>query len=205
MMSSLISVLDRLIQLKEYRTRRLRHIYSELLKPVFDELAVVHGDYVKMFTEVHQKAPFPWERNIPGYQDKLKEVVLFLQQRRVELEPARIRIRVMVKELSSLDINSEVHSFVNSVIDYLFTTITFSQENQKLDESSYKSVSETILDRLEKAIQEEEVGKLTDDSLDALEIDIRELIGSVLSYQRDSWEEVCKAFSELKINIALKG
>ena len=45
--SSLIAILDRLIQLKGYRDRLLQELFTALLEPTFNDLLQVHRDYLE--------------------------------------------------------------------------------------------------------------------------------------------------------------
>lgn len=55
--SSLISILDRLIQLKEYRDRRLQELFTALLEPTFNDLLQVHRDYLEVYEKIRQGLP----------------------------------------------------------------------------------------------------------------------------------------------------
>jgi hypothetical protein len=202
MIDTLISILDRLIQLKEYRTKRIQHIYSELLEPVFVDLSAIHKDYLQMFTKLSSDVPFDWEKNLPGYQERLEKVVDFFQRKRLEFEPTRSRVRMMARELECLSISPEVEGFVDSVICYLFGTVTF-HENQDLSNySEYKSVSETVLERLEIATQKRTDSRDSSHLSDSIEDDIRSMVELIVIHQKASWEKSCSAFSKLKISIA---
>ena len=55
--SSLISILDRLIQLKEYRDRRLQELFTGLLEPTFNDLLQVHRDYLEVYEKIRRGLP----------------------------------------------------------------------------------------------------------------------------------------------------
>jgi hypothetical protein len=55
--SSLISILDRLIQLKDYRDRRLQELFTGLLEPTFNDLLQVHRDYLEVYEKIRRGLP----------------------------------------------------------------------------------------------------------------------------------------------------
>ena len=57
MISILISILDRLIQLKEYRNRRLQELFTALLEPTFNDLLQVHRDYLEVYEKIRRGLP----------------------------------------------------------------------------------------------------------------------------------------------------
>jgi hypothetical protein len=57
MIDLLIRIIDRLIQLKEYRDSRLQELHEKIFQPTFEELMAVHRDYMKLFEETRQRLP----------------------------------------------------------------------------------------------------------------------------------------------------
>ena len=57
MISDIRALLDRLIQLKNYRNRRYRTLFVDLLEPAFNDLLLVHKDYIQMFEETRRLRP----------------------------------------------------------------------------------------------------------------------------------------------------
>jgi hypothetical protein len=57
MISDIRALLDRLIQLKNYRNRRYRTLFVDLLEPAFNDLLLVHKDYIQMFEETRRLLP----------------------------------------------------------------------------------------------------------------------------------------------------
>src|SRR4030095_3231402 len=65
MVTELIAIIDRLLKLKEYRERRFRTFFNEVLEPTFNDLLIVHRDYIEMFEETYRllpKGPHPISR-----------------------------------------------------------------------------------------------------------------------------------------------
>src|SRR5215208_308479 len=51
MVQEIVSVIDKLVALIERRERRQKAIFTDLISPIFDELLLVHKDYIAMFSE----------------------------------------------------------------------------------------------------------------------------------------------------------
>ncbi|NJM74905.1 MAG: hypothetical protein HC852_02940 [Acaryochloridaceae cyanobacterium RU_4_10] len=118
MIQMLMSIIDRLIQLKKYRSERLKLIFSTILEPIFNDLSVIHIDYIEMFTNVEKATPFLWESRLADYEDKIKSSIKYLEDKRIEFEPVRSKIRIMADELKDLEINPEADNFIKSIIRY---------------------------------------------------------------------------------------
>ncbi|MGG6241603.1 hypothetical protein ACQ4N7_23500 [Nodosilinea sp. AN01ver1] len=205
MIDALISVVDRLIQLKKYQTERTRYLFEKLFEPVFNDLSIIHGNYIQILTQLAQQSPFAWERNSPHYLAEIKIVLNSLQESRIEMEPARRQIRFMTKELSTVESTPEAKAFVNTAISYLFGITSFGEEDEDLNDAKFKSISETILDSLLAEIQSISSGSEIESATNSIsEIDIKNLIESTLEKQRHSWNVVCDSFSKLKVSVAMK-
>ena len=58
MINALLSIIDRLIQLRKYRMERIEKAFKELFEPLFNDLLIIHGDYIKMFRETNDLLPW---------------------------------------------------------------------------------------------------------------------------------------------------
>jgi hypothetical protein len=125
MIELLLQLIDRLIDLKKYQAERVEKTFKEILDPVFSDLLLVHGDYVRMFEDVQQQLiAIPNLDNDDG-RKRLLEVAETLRQRRLEFEPVRQKLGAMTRELSTdasklsrtMD-SKEAEAFVVSVLEY---------------------------------------------------------------------------------------
>lgn len=57
MIDALISIADRLIQLKTYGDSRLKELHASLLQPLFNELLLIHNDYMQLFDKTEKMLP----------------------------------------------------------------------------------------------------------------------------------------------------
>lgn len=200
----LISVIAQLLQIKKYRYERLKVIYTQLLEPIFNELSLVHNDYLEMFNYAHNKTPFNWEFRLPTYQEKTRYVIDYLQEKRREFEPVRSKLRVMIDELKDVEINTEADDFIRAVIQYFPEGNIISENNSHKDSNNYeyKSSSAHILDRLTEAIVNENKTDSTEKEIE--EFDLKDIILKTIDYHQKAWQDVCRAFIRLKIRVTVK-
>ncbi|MDH3747338.1 MAG: hypothetical protein OER97_03960 [Gammaproteobacteria bacterium] len=125
MLDLFLSIIDRLIQLKGFRDARAAKRFQEIYQPSFEELLLVHRDYVGMFTplskldQMHDSSRrMSWEETqVVG-----KAVVTaleYVRERRVEFEPVRGKLRALVELLNELDLATAEAKFIRAVLDYL--------------------------------------------------------------------------------------
>ncbi len=124
MLTALLSIIDRLIKLREYRNERVQKVFDKVLEPIFNDLLLVHRDYIQMFQKARELLP---ERNYgpAKFNQSLREAAEYLRQRRIEFEPARVQLRTMVREIRGTAGNSrkvsfgaEADAFVDAVVKY---------------------------------------------------------------------------------------
>jgi hypothetical protein len=125
MLAIIISILDKLIKLKEYRDQRVQKVFQQVLEPIFNDLLSVHRDYIKMFEKAKTMLPTPdlsWKEFHRG----LSEAADFLKEKRVEFEPARIKLKLMLGEIigdteassHKVSFGAQADSFIDNVASY---------------------------------------------------------------------------------------
>src|SRR5213596_737736 len=95
MLNELMSVIDRLIKLKEYRDRRFRSFFKDVIEPAFNDLLLVHSDYIKMFEQTYQllpKGPRPISRIVRVSEESRPQKRLAKGRRRIPPLPAQDEI-----------------------------------------------------------------------------------------------------------------
>jgi hypothetical protein len=119
MVEALIAVIDRLIQIAQGRIAGRKEMFDRVLEPVFTDLVVIHGDYVKMFETVREMLPPGAPKGSPELDSARTE----LRNRRMEYEPVRRKIEAFAQQLGSARLPAEERAFVVAVIEYFeFTT-----------------------------------------------------------------------------------
>jgi len=182
-----------MIQLITYRERRYRVLFNELLGPAFEDLLLVHRDYVKMFGETKRLLP----QDDPGadpavFIAHLKAAAGFLSERRVEFEPVRDKLRALARSMHAEHLDPEVTIFVQSILNYFHLWLP----------TKTGSATVGLLGALEYAIVQ---GKTSPEDLREWWVHIESSVDQLINEQRDLWAQVCEAYVPLKMRAATTG
>jgi hypothetical protein len=187
--NDLLSIVDRLIQLTEYRTRQFRQVFEGLVEPAFADLLLVHGDYIRMFEETRRLLPSrSREGALMGQIADIKKPAEYLRQKRSEFEPVREKLRALARSMKDAELEPDVRHFINTVVDYFQQTLP-----------SAGSVTVDLLARIEDLIQRSEASREVLDESWRL---IDEHISALVDGHRQYWVAVCEAFAPLKVRSA---
>ena len=190
MITEFISLIDRLIQLIEYRNRRYRLLFDDFLQPAFDELLLVHKDYIQMFEKTYRLLPsgVPSKMGAAEFISQLKQPAEYLQERRIEFEPVREKLLALGKSMRRQTLEPDVKEFIDALVSYFY---------QWLPNSG--SASTELLAAIEGAIKR---GKTSEKELEDEWHFIENYIRNLIEKQRAHWSLVCEAFAPLKVRAA---
>ena len=115
-------IVDRLIELAKYREEKSRRVFDKLIEPTFNDLLVVHKDYLEMFDRVLELLPQGDKSNTKQARLKLKAALTYLHKQRQQFQEERKKLRDLVNELKGKHSQSPNAAFVQCVADYLVWT-----------------------------------------------------------------------------------
>ena len=214
MISQIISVIDRLIQLKEYRDKRAQYIFEKLLEPMFNDLLVVHADYISMLETLQNHLLAVSKKDITDYAKVISELHGWLKQRATEYEPHRQKLKSIIGKIDSVSENPLVDKFIYTVIDY-FPDGRLSKRTSKwrtiwrgafyIRSSHYT----TLMRRFQQIHLRIEKGDILSDSeaKDFIRLwsknkhSLEKDIAYTLKLCREKWSLMCEAFAVLKLSL----
>jgi hypothetical protein len=121
-LAGLGKITDRLIELVKYREEKSRRIFDKLIEPIFNDLLLIHKDYLEMFEQVLRMLPDK-DDGRKKVEKSLKRAQAYLEEKRRTFEPIRVKLRAMVRELPKRpEKDNKKEAFVRSVADYLLWT-----------------------------------------------------------------------------------
>jgi len=201
MINSLLAIIDRLIQLKTYQYERARVTYEQVFEPLFNDLLLIHGDYIKMFQDVADL--LPWRLTCEVYDGvaitqadrskAFKEAIRSLRLRRKQFEPIRVRLRALSNELAAnlSKFGPEARQFIQAVLKY------FPQGN--IDTHIWPpSPSAVLLEILE---QSRPLKNNLAGDIRIYEHARRTIEHNIRSHE-ETWSELCIAFAKLRVAVA---
>lgn len=116
MIDIVIKLIDRLIQLRGYQSKRLRQVFDEVVEPTYRDLELVHADYLKIFEDIRSELVAANSLEREELLVNLKQVGEDLRRRRLELEPVRERLRSLKVDDSNLP--EPTRGFLRSIDEY---------------------------------------------------------------------------------------
>jgi hypothetical protein len=204
MIDAFSKVIDRLIQLVEYRDKRLRRVFDEVLTPIFKDLESIHNDYDSIFKETRALLPnkeiglslfnetartdpliilLPQSEEAKTVRDgkQYTDALEHLRNKREVFEPLRIKLRAMLPELKKIEINEEADDFIAAVINYFPSGINEAERKWSNPSVSYGLV------------------RYMEHKLGSPSRELHQLIEHILYFNRQNWEEVCRSYMRLKV------
>lgn len=129
MLKEFLAIIERLIALKEGRELRAAGRFKEVYKPAFEDLLVVHLDYVNLFCGVVNildgegeaaLQSLNAEQDWRSHGEAVVRALDYLKSRRLEFEPHRVKLRSVCDQLGELDLGDADTEFVNTLRRYFY-------------------------------------------------------------------------------------
>ncbi|HLK09679.1 MAG TPA: hypothetical protein VKV30_17135 [Candidatus Angelobacter sp.] len=181
MLTALLGIIDRLIELVKVRQTQRSNFFQKIVEPSFAELLMVHQDYISMFTEVLNMLSSQSETEERVQREKALQM---LKQRRTTLEPLREKLRALerVTESERDQIDKDAYAFLHALADYLFIGVN--------SDERWTPKRTTIATDLISVLQR-------DGSTQG-----RERCAEILNSLRQRWSFLCEAYAALRVAVA---
>lgn len=212
-MLELISPISKLIEvaarpLGSYLGKR-RLIFDEIMTPMFDQLLLIHNDYLGLFNSTLKRLPVeieeqgwfnydfePLDRLKPEFTIEVAKAKRELVEGRESFEAQRIQIRALAAAVIQKDFSSEEKRFLYGVLAYFLypesSLIAWRIDGQietmetRGPVSAWDTPSSSAAELIE---HEKDPNK------------IRETLSSSKMQQLERWTEICRLFAELKAEV----
>lgn len=184
--AGLVSAIDYLIRLLEFRDASANQRFAQLFEPCFNDLLVVHRDYIQMF---EQTRALIREDSAKG----TKRATTLLQQQRIEFAPVREKLKKLLQAMPKMNLSRDEKQFVDALVEYF---------PQGTPGEPARTDSQSLLDKLESLHPERTAAKAG--SVEKGLIQTLELIERLLRSHREKWSLVCEAYVPLKLGSVAK-
>ncbi len=223
MIDYFLCLIDRLIKLKEYKDKRIRKLFEQILEPIFNDLLMIHADYINMFETLQRRLSEFTKKDLDSYGRIYEETVTYFGERRREYEPVRVKLRSMIGEIELLRFNPEVEQFMDALREYLpqehlllvqptsglkWRRLFEREPGHAWDPSFGRFIRRSPSGRLWAAsFKKLQEGKLTSrlerNYWARVVSEFRDNVTYTLRERRQKWAYVCEAFARLKVAVLL--
>jgi hypothetical protein len=116
LLDAFIKLADRIINLENTRLQNREQFFKEIIQPLFEELEPVAVNYLDFFRQAKKSV-------VGTYQyfdeiERLDEMVSQFQERREAMLMARIKVRMMAKQINENVIDNEAVTFAKAIISF---------------------------------------------------------------------------------------
>jgi hypothetical protein len=230
MIDALISIIDRLIQLTEYRGKRRRRLFEDVIEPIFNDLLLIHRDYIEMFQTTWRMLPLLPDEAKPKFVERnLWSNISHVGDLQLEWATFRLEERTIVET------PEEFVAQTNRTIDYLrearrkyepvrtkLRALVGAMKDSDMREDvtrfigavvayfpdgtlEVKTMSSTGATQVLQALELYGVGDIPDDpflrSKSAVNYG-RAILKRLEADTRQRWAWVCEAFAALKVSVS---
>jgi len=107
MFDAAVKIADKLIQLLSLRERNREKYFENFVEPLFHDAEIVFKDYIALITELIRRL---------NEEDDVSAVITWLEERRLELLPVRIKLRSMVARGIGIRRDGIGHLFEHGIV-----------------------------------------------------------------------------------------
>ena len=185
MIDSLVKLTEKIVELLKYRQTRKKLLFDEFAKPLYDQIAIVHQDYLSMLGKV---------KTALETGESLASICTTFSPDRSEKEAQRRAVRPLTNALLLDNKFAEFQPFLEAVDHY------FSGPGPT--SSSYSIIVETELraaQRREEVVNATFVGRLFNRRSDYVEAPLRNVTNNIESLRR-YWGRIVEEYAKLKID-----
>jgi hypothetical protein len=194
-----LGIIDRLIKLKEHREKRQSKRFEKIIEPAFNDLLLIHADYIRMFEKVYELLPDPETKaKSSKSKRKLKKAGDYLAEKRRELEPLRFKVRALFVLMASPDQkDSENRNFVVAVAWYLGAGAQLgSPDDVPLSAALVRGGFSSLSSRTGST------GTASRNALERIKDDpnsMRVYVANILTQLRENWSHISEEYGKLKL------
>jgi hypothetical protein len=186
MFDALVKIIDRLIELAKYREERFRRIFDKLIEPTYEDLKIIHSDYLEMFQTVYDLLPTEEENSAAEYTMQMHKAKQFLIEKRKKFAPDRVRFEATARALWQKHdaVSNTVWPFISATLRYLL----FNNKSLGFDETGKAK---------KRAEATRSAGVLH--SIENEDRDVKSLVSRELEDLGKRWEEISSIYAELRV------
>ena len=194
-LKSLVDVTDRIITWVDYRNSKANQRFAQLLEPIFNDLLVIHNDYLVMFNKVLSMLPAAEEetRLTPKEVDQAIEAASWLAENRLKFVTLREKMRAVANAATQVSLPKHENDFVAAMADYFSELSLFSGNS---------TPSNRLKEGLEQFVKEAKSADASQELLIHFARKIRWSIERILSEQDRHWKNIRNKFAALKVAVA---
>ena len=194
-LKSLIDVTDRVRTWLDYRHLKANQRFAQLMEPTFNDLTVIHNDYLIMFNKVLSMFPAAEEETRLTRKEikQAIEAATWLADNRLKFLTLREKMRIVATEAAQVSLPKDENDFVAAMADYFSELSLFSGNS---------TPSNALKGNLEEFVKEAKSKGADQEFLVRRARRIRWSIDHILSEQERHWKNTFTRFARLKIAAA---
>jgi hypothetical protein len=174
MIGSIVTVIDRLIDLLDRRKKSARSTFLDHIEPLFLDLSTIHGDYLSSLREIQDLIA---QSDATGM-----DLESEMRRRQEKFAPLRSKVIALANAIQSSDFDDPVEDFAKAVVSYF-------QLASEGSSTGYK----TLLGMIDWA------EALTSDYL--LKKETGKAISEVRTNINDRWSELTQAYARVRLSL----